>query len=104
MIRYCFALFFLLTSFGPKKQKPEKEIKTIMAVFAHPDDESFMSPVLSKYAMEGHRVFLVLATNGEKGTRDYTGIPAGAPLAAKRKSEAVCVTENSDCSLPFFLT
>jgi len=42
--------------------------RTLMALFAHPDDESFASGgTLARYAAEGVRVVLVCATRGEAG-------------------------------------
>ncbi len=38
--------------------------KTLLAVFAHPDDESTVGPVLAKYVREGATVHLVIATDG----------------------------------------
>lgn len=66
--------------------------KTIMAIFAHPDDEAVtnISAVLAKYAREGHKVYLVIATKGELGTNDFAGIPAGDSLAHVRAGEADC--------------
>jgi len=47
---------------------------TIMAVLAHPDDETFIcGGTLAKYGHEGHRVVLVSATKGEMGRR--MGVP-----------------------------
>lgn len=41
---------------------------TILAIFAHPDDEAFgVGGTLARYAAEGHRVLLVCATRGESG-------------------------------------
>ncbi|MFC3885510.1 PIG-L family deacetylase [Bacillus songklensis] len=54
---------------------------TMLAVFAHPDDETFIcGGTLAKYAYEGHRVVLVCATKGEMGRR------MGIPPAATRES------------------
>ncbi len=40
----------------------------LLAVFAHPDDESFFcGGTLAKYASMGHGVYLVCATRGSKG-------------------------------------
>ncbi|MEJ5225942.1 MAG: PIG-L family deacetylase, partial [Anaerolineales bacterium] len=45
--------------------------KTILAVLAHPDDESFgMGGTLALYARQGHNVYLICATRGEAGTVD----------------------------------
>lgn len=62
----------------------------IVAVFAHPDDERVIGPLLSKLAREGRETHLVIATDGSKGVRDFARIPAGAQLAAARAKEAQC--------------
>src|SRR5574338_465320 len=74
---------------------PHHESKTIMAIFAHPDDEAVtnVSAVLAKYAREGHKVYLVIATKGELGTNDFAGIPAGDSLAHVRAREADCAAK-----------
>lgn len=51
--------------------------KKLMAVFAHPDDESLMmGGALAKYANEGVETYLLMATKGEKGR---FGVDRGAP-------------------------
>jgi len=62
----------------------------ILAVFAHPDDERVIGPLLSKLAREERETHLVIATDGSKGVRDFAHIPAGAELAAARTKEAQC--------------
>jgi LmbE family N-acetylglucosaminyl deacetylase len=62
----------------------------ILAVFAHPDDERVIGPLLSKLAREGRETHLVIATDGSQGTRDYFKVPAGPQLAAVRSQEAAC--------------
>ena len=64
--------------------------RPILAVFAHPDDERVIGPLLSRLAREGRETHLVIATDGSQGTRDYANIPAGAQLAAARAKEASC--------------
>jgi LmbE family N-acetylglucosaminyl deacetylase len=64
--------------------------RPIVAIFAHPDDERVIGPLLSKLAREGHETHLVIATDGSKGVRDFAHIPAGAELAAARTKEAQC--------------
>jgi LmbE family N-acetylglucosaminyl deacetylase len=64
--------------------------RPILAVFAHPDDERVIGPLLSKLAREGRETHLVIATDGSKGVRDFAHIPAGAELAAARTKEATC--------------
>lgn len=52
-----------------------------MAVFAHPDDETFIcGGTLAKFAASGHRVVLVCATKGEMGRR------LGVPPIANRET------------------
>jgi LmbE family N-acetylglucosaminyl deacetylase len=67
--------------------------KTLLAVFAHPDDEQAVSPMLARYAREGVKVHLAIATDGQKGVREHAGIPAGAALATARAAEARCACE-----------
>ena len=62
----------------------------VLAVFAHPDDERVIGPLLSRLAREGRETHLVIATDGSKGVRDFAKIPAGAKLAAARVKEANC--------------
>ena len=64
--------------------------RPIVAVFAHPDDERVIGPLLSRLAREGRETHLVIATDGSKGVRDFAKIPAGAELAAARAKEAQC--------------
>jgi LmbE family N-acetylglucosaminyl deacetylase len=41
---------------------------TLLAILAHPDDESFFcGGTLARYAALGHRVYLICATRGEQG-------------------------------------
>ena len=64
--------------------------RPLVAVFAHPDDERVIGPLLSRLARDGRETHLVIATDGAKGVRDFAGIPAGAELAAARAKEASC--------------
>jgi len=63
--------------------------KVIMVIFAHPDDETTIGPVLAKYA-ENNDLYLVLATDGRWGVTEHAGIPAGDTLVAIRNEEAAC--------------
>src|SRR5258705_1824531 len=65
----------------------------LMAVLAHPDDESLgVGGTLAKYASEGIEVFLVTATRGDRGR--YRGLalddpehPGSSALATIRETE-----------------
>ena len=60
------AFFFLLL--GATSVEAQQGSRVILAVFAHPDDETTVSPVLARYAREGAKVYLAVATKGEKRT------------------------------------
>ena len=64
--------------------------RTLIAIFAHPDDETIVSPVLARYAREGARVYVIVATDGRKGVSAHAGIPAGDSLAKVRAGEVRC--------------
>jgi LmbE family N-acetylglucosaminyl deacetylase len=67
--------------------------RPIVAIFAHPDDERVIGPFLSRLAREGRETWLVIATDGAKGVRDFAKIPAGPQLAAARVTEARCAAD-----------
>jgi LmbE family N-acetylglucosaminyl deacetylase len=69
---------------------PATAVRTLVAVVAHPDDETIVSPVLARYAREGARVYVIVATDGRKGVSKHAGIPAGDSLATVRAGEARC--------------
>ena len=62
--------------------------RVLLAVFAHPDDESFdPGGTLAKYAAEGAEVWLVCATDGNAGTVDaslLTGYVCTGQVARRR--------------------
>jgi len=85
--REAVALFLVLACATAMAQQPRR---VLLAVFAHPDDETWVGPVLARYAREGDKVYLAIATKGEKGVNARAGIPAGEPLAKARRDEAAC--------------
>lgn len=61
----------------------------IVAIFAHPDDEStFASGVAARYAAGGAKVYLLLATKGEAGELGLDGSIKREDLPAVRAAEA----------------
>lgn len=64
--------------------------QTLVAIFAHPDDETLVAPALARYAREGVQVYLVIATDGRRGANAHAKIPAGDSLAKVRADEARC--------------
>ena len=77
--------------------------RTLVAVFAHPDDETLVAPALARYAREGVRVFLVIATDGRRGANVHARIPAGDSLAKVRANEARCSTRALGLEPPILL-
>ena len=67
--------------------------RPILAVFAHPDDERVIGPLLARLSRERRETHLVIATDGAKGIRDFAKIPAGPELAAARAKEAQCAAD-----------
>ena len=68
--------------------------KTILAVLAHPDDESFgMGGTLAYYASKGVEVHLVCATRGEAGTVDAEFMKGYKSIAELREAELRCAAK-----------
>jgi len=64
---------------------------TLMAIFAHPDDEAFgTGGMLAKYAHEGVEVHLVTATLGESGQLANPALVLTEPLHILREQELRC--------------
>jgi LmbE family N-acetylglucosaminyl deacetylase len=71
------------------------DLGTILSIWAHPDDESYLSAGLMAAAVQaGRRVVCVTATRGELGSTDPERWPAGQQLAEIRTKElAACLGE-----------
>jgi LmbE family N-acetylglucosaminyl deacetylase len=91
-------ILLLLTQLTFAAPKP----KVILAVFAHPDDESMVGPVLARYAKQGVDVYIAYATDGQRGARDFAGIPAGEQLGRARRAEASCASQKLGAKPPTF--
>jgi LmbE family N-acetylglucosaminyl deacetylase len=71
-----------------------REQRTLLAVFAHPDDESFgIGGTLAKYAAEGVRVVLACATRGEAGEIKNPSLGTEEQLAEIRERELRCACD-----------
>ena len=69
--------------------------KTLLAVLAHPDDESFgMGGTLALYASRGADVHLVCATRGEAGTVDEEHLNGFDSVSELRESELRCAASH----------
>ena len=77
---------------------------TLMAVFAHPDDEAFgTGGTLAKYAAEGCDVYLVTATRGEAGQIAEPDLATPASLPFIREQELRCACDIYGIHPPRFL-
>jgi LmbE family N-acetylglucosaminyl deacetylase len=78
--------------------------QTLLAVLAHPDDESFgMGGTLALYAARGCDVYLVCATRGEVGEADEEHMKGFASVAEMRESELRCAAGILGLKGVFFL-
>jgi LmbE family N-acetylglucosaminyl deacetylase len=78
--------------------------RTLLAVLAHPDDETFgMGGTLALYARRGVDVFLVCATRGEVGEMDPKYMQGFQSIAERREAELRCAAENLGLKGVFFL-
>jgi LmbE family N-acetylglucosaminyl deacetylase len=88
----------LLSVKRDRKIKIKEEFMTsrkILAVLAHPDDESFgMGGTLALYAQKGYEVHLICATLGEAGTVDEEYLQAYGSISALREAELRCAAQS----------
>ncbi len=89
---------FILISFNARTNS-----KVIMAILAHPDDESAVAQILAKYASEGNKVYLVVACDGRYGVEEHAGIPPGDSLVKIRQNESICASKVLGIMPPIFL-
>ncbi len=82
---------------------PDAVPRGLLAVFAHPDDETFgAGGVMALAARDGHPVWLICATNGDEGgVADEQGDHAMDPEI--RRNELRCACEALGISEPIFL-
>ena len=87
----------------PSTTSASSGTRTLVAIFAHPDDETIVAPALARAAREGARVYLVVATDGRRGAAPHSGIPAGDSLATVRAGEARCSAATLGAQPPVLL-
>lgn len=76
----------------------------ILAVLAHPDDESFgLGGTLALYARRGCDVYLVCATGGEAGDVDPDLMQGFSSVAELRESELQCAASHLGLKEVYFL-
>ncbi|MBI5945113.1 MAG: PIG-L family deacetylase [Chloroflexi bacterium] len=78
--------------------------KTLLAVLAHPDDESFgLGGTLALYASKGYDVYYVCATRGEAGTVDEIHLNGFKDTAEMRTAELMNAAKELGLKDVFFL-
>ena len=78
--------------------------KTLLAIYAHPDDEAFgTGGTLTRYAAAGHKVHLICATRGESGKITDPEIAADTDKATLREGELQASCEAMGINMPVFL-
>lgn len=78
--------------------------KTILAVLAHPDDESFgLGGTLALYASKGYDTYLICATRGEVGTVDEEHLNGFNDIAELRTDELMRAAKHLGLKDVFFL-
>lgn len=95
--KYITLLFLLACAISAYAQQAdaltidELEPVDVLAVFAHPDDETMCAGTLAKLAEAGRSIQLVYATSGEAASADKSGRGlTGPPLAEEREREMAC--------------
>jgi LmbE family N-acetylglucosaminyl deacetylase len=68
-------------------------MKTLVAIFAHPDDESFgIGGTLARYAHQGVQAHYLCGTRGESGTVDARFMAGYADVGELRSAELECAS------------
>jgi LmbE family N-acetylglucosaminyl deacetylase len=76
--------------------------RTLVAVWAHSDDEGPVAPILARYAREGVQVHMIIATDGAQGAAN-TSVPRGPEIARLREEEARCSAQALGIHPPILL-
>lgn len=79
--------------------------RTLLGVFAHPDDEGSASGVLAKYAAQGARAFVACATRGDGADAKISDPALATPetLGQVRSQELICACATLGLQPPLFL-
>ena len=80
-----------IQSVSADNSSPEKKRPVLLAVLAHPDDETFgMGGTIAYYARRGVDTYLICATRGEAGDMDPALLQGYDSIAERREAELRC--------------
>ncbi|GAC1367466.1 MAG: PIG-L family deacetylase [Ktedonobacteraceae bacterium] len=68
-------------------------VKSILASFAHPDDELGCAALVARYRAEGGQATLICATNGDVGTVAEKYLEGYASIPELRQAELACASK-----------
>ena len=97
----CTVIAALVLVSGPIARGQGKA-RTLVAVWAHADDEGPVAPILARYAREGVQVHMIIATDGAQGAAN-TSVPRGPEIAKLRVEEARCSAQALGIHPPILL-
>jgi LmbE family N-acetylglucosaminyl deacetylase len=97
----CALIAALVLVSGPTARGQGKA-RTLVAVWAHADDEGPVAPILARYAREGVQVHMIIATDGAQGAAN-TSVPRGPEIAKLRVDEARCSAQALGVNSPILL-
>lgn len=81
---------------------PARAEPNALVIFAHPDDELTIAPLLARITRSGGQVTIVYATSGDQGP-GVSGMEKGDALAKVREGEARCAADALGAGDPVFL-
>jgi LmbE family N-acetylglucosaminyl deacetylase len=93
-------LLILSTLILTSCKKEEESQKVILVIFAHPDDETTIGPMMAKYAKQ-NKVIYIVATDGRYGVR--TNKISEDSLIKIRKAECECSARALGIDSPILL-
>ena len=84
MVTFSAITILIVSSMVPASA--QRSPRTLVAVFAHGDDETPVGPILARSAREGEQVYLIIATDGAQGewTRQSHEAPSWRGCVARR--------------------
>lgn len=97
------ALSMLAFGVASNDARAKDEPKVILAIFAHPDDDTGPGAALARYAAAGARVHVAYVTDGRYGVRAGFGVPVDSDeLVQLRQEEARCAAKARGTETPVF--